>query len=124
MPSSKRSQRRKSNRATIVVRLPAGAAILVFCASTSLQAARQVNAVGSPTEPTRLDGHSMSSPNRFEAASWKLERPPTGIRFSPDGDLLHAYGKRKGVGSLLTKAILERLPTPFLFQEGIIWDAT
>ncbi len=36
----------------------------------------------------------MSSPNRFEVASWKLERPPTGILFSPDGGLLHAYDRR------------------------------
>ena len=36
----------------------------------------------------------MSSLNRFEAVSWKLERPPTGIGFSPDGDLLHAYDGR------------------------------
>lgn len=36
----------------------------------------------------------MSSPNRFEVASWKLERPPTGIRFSPDGSCLHAYDGR------------------------------
>src|SRR5262245_3945869 len=33
----------------------------------------------------------MSSHNRFEVASWNLELPPTGIRFSPDGGLLHAY---------------------------------
>lgn len=36
----------------------------------------------------------MSSPNRFEVASWKLERPPTGIRFSPDCGSLHAYDGR------------------------------
>lgn len=36
----------------------------------------------------------MSSPNRFEVASWKLERPPTGIHFSPDGGSLHAYDGR------------------------------
>jgi hypothetical protein len=37
----------------------------------------------------------MSHVNRFEIASWKLERPPTGIGFSPDGRFLHAYEGRE-----------------------------
>lgn len=36
----------------------------------------------------------MSEANRFEVACWRLERPPTGIRFGPDGDRLHAYDGR------------------------------
>lgn len=36
----------------------------------------------------------MISRNRFQVASWKLERPPTGIGFSTDGKLLHAYDGR------------------------------
>ncbi len=36
----------------------------------------------------------MSTPNRFEVARLKLDRPPTGIGFSRDGNWLHAYDGR------------------------------
>jgi WD40 repeat protein len=36
----------------------------------------------------------MNRRSQFETASWKLDRPPTGIRFSPDGSRLHAYDGR------------------------------
>jgi WD40 repeat protein len=36
----------------------------------------------------------MSNQNRIEVASWKLERAPTGIGFSPDSRFVHAYDGR------------------------------
>lgn len=36
----------------------------------------------------------MSRRSQFETASWKLDRPPTGIRFNPDGSRLQAYDGR------------------------------
>ncbi len=36
----------------------------------------------------------MENQSQIEVASWKLERPPTGIGFSPDGRFLHAYDGR------------------------------
>jgi WD40 repeat protein len=46
-----------------------------------------------PARSAKVARLSMSSPSRFEVASWTLERPPTGICFSPAG-VLHAYDGR------------------------------
>lgn len=36
----------------------------------------------------------MSRPNPLQVAAWRLEGPPIGVRFSPDGRSLHAYDAR------------------------------
>src|SRR5262249_47698269 len=45
-------------------------------------------------QDTHASRYPMSSRSQFETGSWKLDRPPTGIRFSPDGRFLHAYDGR------------------------------